>query len=132
MRNLTLPTLAVALLTAVLASTGLFAVRNLDYTLARYPGAASLGDGHFDLRSALRGYVNQNDTYQTGDNVASVRRWYARHLNVEPAPNIPMQGQCVALEGDQRLIFRRAVRVSLCSTPHRTLIFVNQVVYFSP
>ncbi len=129
MRILALSTFgASALVAAALAGVGLFVGMNLDYTLARYPGATQAGEARVNLRSVPLGYFNQNDAYQTGDDVQSVWRWYTEHLNVEPAIGMPVQGQCMALAANQRLLIRRTVQVSLCSVSHRTLIFVNQAV----
>jgi hypothetical protein len=125
MKAFALPMLAVTALLAVLAGSGLLAVMNLDHILAHYPGAEDLGAGHFNWRSAFLGHISHDSSYQTGDNIMTVWHWYAQHLAAQPT-RAPVQGDCVALEADQRLLVQRTARVFLCAAPHRTLVFVNQ------
>ena len=129
MKKLMMAFLAVGL-AAGFALFGRVAGAGLDSVLGRYPGSVRVGGG-FDLSALREGTLNWQGTYQTEDELAAVRRWYAERLHVSPASdmNVASSDNCAWLTAS-KLVYRlgHTESVLMCAQPHGTRVVVTDSI----
>ena len=112
---------------------GLLYVLNSDYDPARYPGSTRLGGGRLDLTSLTQGYVSQDGAYQTTDEFPKVWRWYTEHFDLGANRVVNALENCMSLgKEDYQPVTRHVIGVTLCSSPHGTMIFINRTIFMHP
>jgi hypothetical protein len=96
-----------------------------NHSSVRYPGASRQAAAQFQLRFQPTGNLSQQSAYQTSDDLPQVLGWYTRHLGLDH--EMPQGDHCVTMTRVSALLFfQRALTVSLCAHPMRTLIFINR------
>lgn len=96
-----------------------------NHNLVRYPGAQRQAAAQFQLRFQPTGNLSQQSAYQTSDDLPQVMGWYTRQLGLDH--DTPQGDECVTMTRvSARLFFQRALTVTLCAHPTRTLIFIHR------
>ena len=109
----------------VLTVASLFIGLIWSYDLVRYPGAKRQTVAPFQLWFQLTGKLNQQNAYQTPDDLPQVLGWYAQRLGL--GHEMPQGDHCVMVtQVDARLFLQRSLAVTICAHPTRTLIFINR------
>jgi len=122
--------LGTIVMTVTMIGVGPLAVVNFKYVAGRYPGSTHIVSERFDLLSIYNGYISQEAEYRTDDELTTVTAWYAGRYEIEPGHGMYTQGQCVRLtKANQYSLVRHTVVVMLCSTAHRTRVYVSQTMY---
>ena len=125
----------VATLAASLVGLVLFSSTDTDRLLNRYPNSATVGAGQVELNVFNERSLSRQATYQTGDELLAVRRWYAVLLQINPASDINYApaGRCAWLSQSKLvLLVEHTVSVLLCEAPHGTRIVVNETIFIRP
>jgi len=95
--------------------------------LPRYPGAERLAPARLKLETLPRGYVVQDVTDHTTDDLARVFGWYARRLSLLPDGDDGPTSNCRSLTKlDENWLIHHALAIHLCAQPGGTLIFVQR------
>ena len=91
----------------------------------RYPGAKRQAADQLQLHFQPTAKLSQQSAYRTSDDLPQVLAWYARHFGL--SHDRPEGDNCVTMTRvGTVLFFQRALAVTLCAHPTRTLIFINQ------
>lgn len=96
-----------------------------NHTWLRYPGSERQAEGQLQLQFQPIAMLSQQSAYRTSDDLPQVLAWYARHFGL--SHDRPEGDSCVTMTRVGTLLFfQRALAVTLCAHPTRTLIFINQ------
>ena len=108
-----------------LAITSLLVGLIWNHNSVRYPGARRQAAAQFQFRFQPTGNLSQHSAYQSSDDLPQVLGWYAQHLGLDH--DMPQGDTCVTMTRVSVLLFfQRALAVTLCAHPTRTLIFINR------
>ncbi len=133
MKRRILVAVGVSLLIAAFAGVTRLANTYVNEFLSRYPGVVIVAEGGYDFTGLRDGDILRQGTYQTGDALPTVKRWYMARLQIAPASDMNLNGDCVWLTGS-KLVVRlvRTVSVLLCPVPAGTRVVVTERVDVRP
>lgn len=133
MRRYLVWAMGLSLLAATFAGVTRLANTYVEEFLSRYPGAVVVSEARYDLASLRDGDFVRQGTYQTADQLTTVKRWYMARLQIAPASDLNLSGDCVWLSGS-KLVARivHSVSVLLCPLPPGTRVVVTERVDLWP
>jgi hypothetical protein len=124
--------LAGGLVAGILAAS-LLATAFSSLALGRYPGAQLYGTQKVVVQGEDGRSISRQVTYQTTDELAVVRPWFAKQFGVSPASEYYFGGDCFwanKVKDWARVTY--SASVLLCKVPHGTRISINQSVGLRP
>ena len=127
MKKGTLAMFAAGGLAAGILGAGMLGNAYVDAALGRYPGSVAVAGESVEFDSAGDHALSRQGTYQTQENLTTVRPWYDARFHVSPASDNYTGGDCVWLSRSKQVArLRYASSVLLCSSPHGTRIVINE------
>jgi hypothetical protein len=133
MKRYLIVAMCLSLLVATFAGMTRLATAYFDAFDSRYPDAIVVSAGEYDFTRLRDGDVIRQGTYQTADPLATVKRWYMARLEIAPASDMNLSGDCVWLVGSKLVVrLERTVSVLLCPVHAGTRVVVNERVGLAP
>ncbi len=120
-------------LVAGILVAGLLATTFSSLALGRYPGAQFYGTQKLVVQGEDGRSISRQATYQTADELAVVRPWFAKQFGVSPASEYYYGGDCFwanKVKEWDRVTY--SATVLLCKVPRGTRISINQSIGLRP
>lgn len=117
-----------ATLLAVCALAAASAQPVVGVALSRYPGSVRAADDGLSLEQVRQGVITRQAVYQTDDDFADVKDWYAERMHLAPASTLGPDSSGCAMMSQAELFYRfeHTLAVVLCARPHGTQVVVNE------
>jgi hypothetical protein len=117
--------------TALIAACALAAVSAqpvVGVALSRYPGSVRAADEGLRFEQFRQGIVTRQAVYQTGDELAVVKDWYAERMHLAPATTVNADSSGCAMMSQAEMVYRfeHTLAVVLCARPYGTQVVVNE------